>query len=457
MEKLYLEQFKSYRSLSDLKWSPDGSYAAFIINSINEDNDYDANIYLYESATGSVKRLTAMGKEKSFLWQDNETILFPSMRSEKYKKQMENMDVTVFYRIHIKGGEAEEAFVIPLKVKNILLASGGNIVVSAAFEGNKMDLSNLSGEEKERVIKTAREEKDVQVVDEMPWWANGSGFTNKKRTRLYIFNTETKTVTPVTGPLYQVNGFRLSPCKGYIMYHGFQFEHTETKMTGLYLYNIATGENRTLLVPNYAIVQADFLNESTIVFAGTDQKAYGLYTNPWFYTVDILSGKLTLLAKYDCNVCNIVLGDCRLGGGTTFKAYGGSLYFTGVVKYTGCLNRLSADGNITRVIEEDGGVDCFDIGQSGIIYIGMMGQRLQELYTFSTEKGGKKRITSINEAVYTNYYVAQPEHISFVESDGFTIDGWVLYPFEYDPQKKYPVILCIHGGPQRGFRHCFFQ
>ncbi len=458
MEPLRLDQFKSYRSLSEVKWSPDGKFAAFVKNGINQDNGYDAGIYLYESATGRIKRLTAMGQEKSFIWQDNETILFPSMRSEKYKKQLENNpDLTVFYRICIHGGEAEEAFAVPLKVKEFYLSGDGNVVVSAVFEGSKAYLSALSGKEKEDAVKKAKEEKDVQIVDEQPWWSNGAGFTNKRRTRLYLYNTETKAVAPVTGPLFQANGFRLSPCGGYILYFGFQFEHMDTKMTGLYLYNIATGENKTLLPPDYAIIQADFLNESTVVFAGSDLKAHGIYTNPWFYTVDIPSGKLAVLAEYDCNVSNIILGDCRLGGGITFKAYGGSLYFTGVVNHVCCLNRVDACGTITRVIQEEGSVDYFDIGPGGIIYVGMMGQRLQELYTFEEENNNITRITSINEEIYTNYYVAQPQHFSFVEADGFTVDGWVLLPFGYDPQKKYPAILSIHGGPKGAFGTVFFN
>lgn len=458
MEPLHLEQFKSYFSLSEVKWSPDGSFAAFVKNSINEDNSYDASIYLYESATGKVKRLTTMGQEKSLVWQDNETILFPSIRSEKYKRQMENdSDLTVFYSISIHGGEAEEAFAVPLKVKEFYLAGNGKVIVTAFFEGSKAYISTLSGKKKEDAVKKAREEKDVQVIDEIPWWSNGAGFTNKRRIRLYLFNIKTKTVSPFTEPMFQVNGFRLSPCTGYIMYYGFQFEHMDTKMTGLYLFNIATEESRTLLPPDYAIIQADFLNESTIVFSGSDLKAYGLYTNPWFYTVDIPSGKLAVLARYDCNVCNNILSDCRLGGGITFKAHGGNLYVTSVVNHICCLIKLDASGKITRIVKEGGSIDYFDVGPSGIIYIGMMGQRLQELYAFDEGKNNITQITSFNEEIYTNYYVAQPQPFSFVEAGGFTVDGWVLLPFAYDSQKKYPAILCIHGGPKGAFGTVFFN
>lgn len=33
------------------------------------------------------------------------------------------------------------------------------------------------------------------------------------------------------------------------------------------------------------------------------------------------------------------------------------------------------------------------------------------------------------------------------KSDGFRVQGWLLLPTEYDPQKRYPLIVDVHGGP----------
>jgi len=32
-------------------------------------------------------------------------------------------------------------------------------------------------------------------------------------------------------------------------------------------------------------------------------------------------------------------------------------------------------------------------------------------------------------------------------SDNFNIEGWLLYPVNYDPAKKYPMVVSVHGGP----------
>jgi dipeptidyl aminopeptidase/acylaminoacyl peptidase len=32
-------------------------------------------------------------------------------------------------------------------------------------------------------------------------------------------------------------------------------------------------------------------------------------------------------------------------------------------------------------------------------------------------------------------------------NEGFRVQGWLIYPKDYDPKKKYPLILWVHGGP----------
>ncbi|MCQ4951010.1 hypothetical protein, partial [Bittarella massiliensis (ex Durand et al. 2017)] len=39
---------------------------------------------------------------------------------------------------------------------------------------------------------------DYQVIDELPYWGNGAGFTTGKRRRLYLFDAQTGTCEPIT-------------------------------------------------------------------------------------------------------------------------------------------------------------------------------------------------------------------------------------------------------------------
>ena len=33
------------------------------------------------------------------------------------------------------------------------------------------------------------------------------------------------------------------------------------------------------------------------------------------------------------------------------------------------------------------------------------------------------------------------------KSDDFTVQGWLLYPQDYDPKRRYPMVVSVHGGP----------
>jgi dipeptidyl aminopeptidase/acylaminoacyl peptidase len=53
-------------------------------------------------------------------------------------------------------------------------------------------------------------------------------------------------------------------------------------------------------------------------------------------------------------------------------------------------------------------------------------------------------VTSTNSAVAPMWGEAKSIHW---KSDAFTIQGWLLYPKPFDPAKKYPMVVSVHGGP----------
>ncbi len=60
--------------------------------------------------------------------------------------------------------------------------------------------------------------------------------------------------------------------------------------------------------------------------------------------------------------------------------------------------------------------------------------------------GGDRRdpVTHYNDALKPMW--GKPESIHWT-SDRFAMQGWLLYPAHYDPGKKYPLIVSVHGGP----------
>jgi dipeptidyl-peptidase-4 len=53
----------------------------------------------------------------------------------------------------------------------------------------------------------------------------------------------------------------------------------------------------------------------------------------------------------------------------------------------------------------------------------------------------------VNEYLQTHAYSA-PEFFKFKTTDGASLDGYLIKPFNFDPKKKYPVVMTVYGGPE---------
>ena len=64
------------------------------------------------------------------------------------------------------------------------------------------------------------------------------------------------------------------------------------------------------------------------------------------------------------------------------------------------------------------------------------------------DSGEPQRLTRLNDDLFSHKELAEVEEIWFESShDGRKIQGWLAKPPGFDPDKKYPLLLEIHGGP----------
>jgi len=63
---------------------------------------------------------------------------------------------------------------------------------------------------------------------------------------------------------------------------------------------------------------------------------------------------------------------------------------------------------------------------------------------FAGPLSGMKQITHLNDGIKPVW--GKSESIEW-ENEGFHVQGWLLYPADYYPAKKYPLIVSVHGGP----------
>ena len=80
------------------------------------------------------------------------------------------------------------------------------------------------------------------------------------------------------------------------------------------------------------------------------------------------------------------------------------------------------------------------------------------LTTFSSSiKPGAEphQLTHANDALFCQLNLTEPEEIWYQSFDGKRIQAWVQKPPGFDPTKKYPLILNIHGGPHAAYGYIF--
>ncbi len=102
---------------------------------------------------------------------------------------------------------------------------------------------------------------------------------------------------------------------------------------------------------------------------------------------------------------------------------------------------------VTALTDVNSGVLGFDMVNDKVIYAQTNVTDPSELYIADANAAKPKQITSLNENWLQQKQISMPEKHSFKNSLGQTVEYWVMKPIGFEPGKKYPLLLEIHGGP----------
>lgn len=84
----------------------------------------------------------------------------------------------------------------------------------------------------------------------------------------------------------------------------------------------------------------------------------------------------------------------------------------------------------------------------GVVVTSTKITQAQEIYFFDVEKRTLSNLSRSNEETYKGIYENKVESRITQASDGKDLFSWVIYPPDFDPNKKYPTLLYAQGGPQ---------
>jgi dipeptidyl aminopeptidase/acylaminoacyl peptidase len=126
------------------------------------------------------------------------------------------------------------------------------------------------------------------------------------------------------------------------------------------------------------------------------------------------------------------------------------MYFEARQKTSAHLFRLDPQhGRITRVTAPDTyGLDDVSFSRDfrTLAVVAEDSTHMPELFVSSTSEFQPRRLTDLTAQV-GDWKLGSAEVISWKSQDGTTIEGVLRKPADYDPGKKYPLLVVIHGGP----------
>jgi dipeptidyl aminopeptidase/acylaminoacyl peptidase len=135
---------------------------------------------------------------------------------------------------------------------------------------------------------------------------------------------------------------------------------------------------------------------------------------------------------------------------------GNGIYFT--VENEGSRNLYVASlrGEVRPVTRGTHVLSVSDIGRTGTaVGVASSFRQPNDVVTFDVRRPEIRRLTAVNEDILTGVSLGEAEEIWYTSVDGFKVQGWVIKPPGFDPRRKYPLMLSIHGGPHAMYNVAF--
>ncbi|PIA14493.1 alpha/beta-hydrolase [Coemansia reversa NRRL 1564] len=115
---------------------------------------------------------------------------------------------------------------------------------------------------------------------------------------------------------------------------------------------------------------------------------------------------------------------------------------------TGRRKQLTTHGSATGVRTAD---------RRHILYLNSKVHRPADLHILDVGSGASQQLTEANKDKLRDVYLGHAENFWFVGARGDRVHAWLVRPYGFNRQRRYPVALLLHGGPQQastqGFVH----
>jgi dipeptidyl aminopeptidase/acylaminoacyl peptidase len=436
-----------WRTVGDPQISPDGGEVLYVLSWNDKMNDAIHNNLWLARVDGKDNRPVTQGafRDASPRWSpDGKRIAYVSNRSGKTQIHVRWMDT----------GQEAQITELEQPPANISWSPDGQWIAYTSRVPAKPGWSVKMPEKPAR----AKWAEPPVVVTRLRWRADGAGLIRPGYTHIFIVPSTGGSPRQVTSGDFDHSsasgggrgsgGLAWTPDGEWILTACQRIPEADYSLEGgeIYAFRVKDGTVKQLThrkgPDSHPVVSPD---GKKIAYTGSDFK-HQSYTVTNLYVMDRDGGNSRLLtAKLDRDVANPV-----------WSADSGSIYFVADDRGSSHLNAARLDGTLKRITSgvqrfssSYAGGDAFTVSGSGQVAITRSTpSEPADVVTFAVDRPRQiTRLTSVNDSLLADREIGKADEITYDSFDGRTIQGWILRPPGFDPSKKYPLILDIHGGP----------
>ena len=315
-------------------------------------------------------------------------------------------------------------------------------------------------------------ESDMRTITRAVYRANGPGYLDPKHiTHLWVVDVppapaeEPVPARQLTTGKYDEDNPLWSPDGAliYVTTTRLDEPYYELPRTDIYAVSAAGGAMQKIAALDMGLDSYSLSPDGKLAaFSASLTQPVTSYTQPDLWTLELTpGGKLTnLTANLDIDVGEGVFGDNHAPRGDSssrpiWTPDGKAIIEIVAKEGRSNLMRFPFDGGApTNVTTGDRAVGSYSAGPYGAIAL-ILSSPTEIGDVYLLEGAEPRQLTRLNQPLFSQLNLTPPEEIWYASFDGRKIQAWVQKPPDFDPKKKYPLILNIHGGPHAAYGYVF--
>jgi len=463
--KIKINDLFNFKFPGEVCISPDGKKIVYSIKTISKDRTkYHSNIFLYNIEKNENIQFTVGDHfDSSPVWSpDGKKIAFISDRDGNNQ----------IYTISAHGGEAQKVSEFEEgSISQLCWSPCGSKIALIYTPKKKREPFEYTDEEDKKSLDVEKGKGRVlcRVVTRLRYKVDGGRIKEDERDHVFILNVATKKVKQITEGEYDDMNPVFFPDGKNILFVSNRTEDPDKNSlhSDLYKVSVDGGEIELLDTPPGPLYDPTISrNGNMIAYMGHDkpEDAWGV-TNIHLWLLDLKTKECKNIVKeFDRTCTNVTVGDMRSSGGSVSPVFSedeSSIYFHASDKGNSRIFKVDIPNQTVEALTQiNGDIVNFSFTEKRDRAAFILGTTESPgdiwIQDVNNHKNNLKRLTNLNQEILDNLTFSIPEEIHYKAKDGFDIHAWILKPPDFDPSRKYPSILEIHGGPRCQYANIFF-